>query len=454
MKQKLNFWQVFEGVLPFIALAWLLFVSYALFFLMPYPGFEISVADQKWQIIRSTPGNGIQSNDIFIRVGDVSADEAAKDLRVGFFKSVKNGQTVQIELLRDGQPLTISYVLPAWSLDNFLARLNSQWFIPYIFWLAGFGALLFLRPRGLLRRVFMLFCFLTASWVACGSISALHFMGGALALRALVWLSVPVYLHLHWLFPTPLGRLPGWLWGALYGLCALLALAALFQLLPQNFYLAGFALALLGSLVLLIAHVIKQPGERRALAGIAAAMTILLLPVVGMAGITYIRPGAFAAGTAVIGITALPGFYFFTLYIRQLTAEQAARSRRVVGVYFALVAGGMLLSLGFALYAQFNFRPVLYNPQTLVIPFALAVIALLSFLPFLILPALADERVTLPLGSASLGFSANRAASGLTFLFLEVLLGLALLLLAAPLVPAGWSSSPPALSCWSPAPSA
>ena len=220
---KPNVVLILENALPWFSLVFSLFFTLSFFFFLPYSGMDIGLNNQGWEVTGVTSSSSLRLGDILTRVGAVSSLQAQKDLSTGFFNPLSNGQTVEIELMRNGQPMTLSYKLPGWTSEELLGRLNNNWFLGYIFWLAGLGALLFLRPRGLLRRVFMLFCFLTAAWLSAGTISGLRFMGSARALRALVGLSVPVYLHLHWLFPTPLGKLPGWVWGALYGLCALLA---------------------------------------------------------------------------------------------------------------------------------------------------------------------------------------------------------------------------------------
>lgn len=429
MKLKHTFWPVFENTLPWVTLALTSFYVFSFFVLQPYTGFYINLAAKGWLVTNATQGNPLLPGDVVTRVGTVSTTEAQQDLSTGFFNSIRNGETVEIKLERNGQSLKFNYTLPGMNSEELLGRLNSQWFMSFIFWLAGCAAMLFLRPRGLLRRMFMLFCFLTAAWLSTGMVSGWHFMGGALVLRFLVWLSVPVYLHLHWLFPTPLGKLPGWVWGFLYSLFGVLAVASLFQLLPQNLYLVGFILAILGSLVLLVAHLVKQPAERRALAGIATSFGLILLPVAVMAALSIVKIEVIYSQIATLGLVALPGFYFFTLYIRQLAPEQVSRARRLVGSYFLLVVGGLFFCLAFSWYAGIYITNTNFTDRTLVVPLILVVIALLSFVPFLVLPALADERVTVALGAESFSFSANRSAPAAIFLFLQALAGMSVYVL-------------------------
>jgi signal transduction histidine kinase len=422
--QKLAYWPVFENLLPWVALAVITFYTFSVFFLRPYTGFIIDLSNRGWVVSAVNPGNSLQVGDILTRVGNMTSLEAQQDLNKGFINATLNSETIEIALERQGRPLTIAYTLPGFNSEEFFGRLNSQWFIPFIFWLAGCAVLLFLRPRSTLRRLLAVFCFLNAAWISTGLLSALHMLGSALALRSLVFLSIPVYLHLHWLFPSPLRPLPVRAWACLYGFFAALAVASWFQLIPQNLYLFGFILAIAASLILLVVHVIRQPAERRALRGMVVALGFVLLPVVVIAGFSIIGFQVIFSGIITIGLVALPGFYFYTLYIRQLTPAQSRQASRLVRAYFFLIVGGLLFSLAFSFYTSIQIRNTFFTNYNLVIPLILAVIALLSFLPFLVLPALADERITLNLGSGSFGFSANRTATDITFLFLQVLAGL------------------------------
>ncbi len=424
------FWTLFENTLPWVTLALLAYLNLALFVGLPYAGANIFTNGKDWVVsdvfIHNSP---LQPGDIVKQVGHVTAAEAQNDLTRGFFASARAGDLVEVRLERSGTPLVIQYTVPGLTPTELFGRLNGTWFIPYIFWLAGGVVLLFLRPRGVLRRLLAVFCFLNAVWLAAGSISNLHYGGTALILRSGVWLSLPVYLQLHWWFPSPLRRLPGWVWGGLYIVCAALAAASWLQFVPQNLYLVAFILAIVGSLVLLLVHVITQPGERRALRGMLVALGLVLLPVLVMLGLSLVQVQLVYAQVAVLGMVALPGFYFFTLYRRQLTPAQAQRSSRLVRTYFVVIVGGLLFCTVFAFLGRA--QGVLMPATGLILGVTLMVVAVaaVSFIPFAVLPALADERITLNLGAGSFGFSANRVAPRFLFLFLQVLVGLTLAVL-------------------------
>lgn len=235
MSEKRQFiWSVIEVILPWVVLLFLAFYTVGFFIYLPYAGFHFGT--NVVSRVYSHP-NGLQPGDTLLRIGEVTADSIDRDLSKGYFENLKAGQTVDIAVSRQGSQIVFPYTLPGISAEEVFGRLSSQWFIPYIFWLAGTAALLFLRPRSLTRLLLALFCYLTAAWLAPSNLSDKHFWNAALALRSAVWLSAPVYLHLHWLFPTPLRRLPVGIWSTLYVVCGTLAVFSWLQWVPQGTYL-------------------------------------------------------------------------------------------------------------------------------------------------------------------------------------------------------------------------
>ena len=254
-------------------------------------------------------------------------------------------------------------------------------------------------------------------------------MNGALILRGAIWLSVPIYWQLHWLFPSPLKPLPRWMWTLLYALSTILVLLSWFQLMPSNLYMVGFLAALLGSLILLGMHLATQPTERHLLTGLVVAIGMVLIPVLAILIISILKiPFKFNA-IIVLGLAALPGFYFITLYRRQLTPGQERQSNHLVRLFLVAIITSLLFSISLAILAQ---NSIAYQYFSILgqMSFLIAlVIALVNFLPFLVLPALANKHLTVSTGSGQLSFSANRAAPAVFFILIEtmgVVLGAAL----------------------------
>ena len=421
-----RFWAFAEGALPWVVLIFIGYITFAHFFIHPYMGFGLDQNITIGSVISQIKAEKtIQTGDTIQRLGSVTPEMVANNLQTNYYEGLKAGNQIEIVVERSGQVKTFQYTIPGVTAEEVFFRLDSQWFIPYVFWLAGTAALFFLRPRSAQRLLLALFCYLTAGWLASSNLSGYNLLNGALLLRSLIWLSLPVYLHLHWVFPTPLRRLPGWAWGLLYGLSAVMAVVSWLQLVPPSTYFIGFITALLGSLVLLVVHLVAQPSERRPLLGLAVALGMVLMPVIAIAILGLLKIYYPFPGIVVLGVAALPGFYFFTLYRRQLSEVINRQANRLVLIYVVVIFTGLLFCVAFALTAQ---TPVIFkyfDNLNLAAALILVVIALVNFLPFLVLPALAREEITLGIGSG-LRFSANRAASAVFFILIEALIVLLL----------------------------
>jgi len=425
MKTKLSFRSILESLLPWIFLLFSIYCSVLFFVFRPYLGFAVGNAT----IISVLPNSqqkeeSVQIGDVIHSVNGITREQTEADLTVGWFNQVKAGDTLEIVLERAGEMKTIQYIVPGFSFEYLMDRINSNWFLPYIFLLAGTSTLLFLRPKNNLRLLLALFCFFTSAWTNAGLFSNAHLFHAALALRSLVWLSMPIYLHLHWLFPSPLKPIRTRGWVILYGFAALMAVLSWFQLVPSSFYMIGFIMGVLGSVILLIVHIIQQPSERKSLLGLLIAVGLCLMPVLAIAIFELVGVQLLFTGIAVLGLAALPGFYFFTLYRHQFSGGISSRTPRLTWIYILVILAGLLVSFFIAL--SFNSLVITQNSTMLLFSILsvviLLVIAIVSLAPFLALPALANDRASFDYGGGRLNFSANRAASSIFFVLLEGIL--------------------------------
>lgn len=418
-----------EYILPWLTL--LLILSYSVFFFLRQPYLGFFTSDNKLVVtydIPSQQGEGLIIGDTLVKVNGITQDQMDQDLSTGFFNHIRTGDRLDIVVERDGQQKNIQYTVPGPNPQEVISRLNSNWVIPYIFWLAGSAALLFLRPRNMTRLLFAAFCYITSVWLSAGLLSGQHLFGAALLLRSAIWISLPIYLHLHWLFPTSLKRLPVWAWAVLYGFGAVMALASWMQWVPAGLYMVGFLLALVGSISLMIAHAISQPHERRALSGIIGALGIVIVPAIVVTILEASQVKVPLLGMVILGLAALPGFYFFTLYRRQFDETTAKKINGLIKIYVAAIAIGLIFCVVLSIFMGPSGVSSYYEYIAVAVAAALLVIAILSFAPFLILPALANEQVGINLGGGRLNFSANRAAAGLFFILLESIAALLLVL--------------------------
>ncbi|MFX1411455.1 MAG: PAS domain S-box protein [Promethearchaeota archaeon] len=246
---------------------------------------------------------------------------------------------MSITFRRDGRQQTIRWQMPVVTNSNRLGRLNGL--LPYLpFWLAGTVALLSLRPRDQRWRLLVSANYLTAFWLAVGMVSFSHIAVSSLVMRAVTWLLVPVYLHLHLLAPAPLvrQRVRYYLLPPLYASAVILAALELFQLLPSSAYALGLLLAVLGSLGLLLSRLFDrssssvQPATRLMLAGIGLAfgpgLVLGLIPSL----LAPAAPEGMAVIMAMLAIPALPLLYTYAIYKRYLGPLEF-RANRLLSLY-------------------------------------------------------------------------------------------------------------------------
>ena len=341
---KLLFRKLFEYSLPWLVLAVLLTYTYSKFFVHPY-GFRFDTTNGRiMYIFVQQPEPTLKVDDQLVKIGPVGWDAFHNNLWVTFFDGVKPGEVVPVVIERDDQTLTIPWKYPGFNLGDFIDQLPSEWLIAIFFWLAGTLTLLLLRPKDERWRLLVGFNYLTAIWLIAGSgNSAYHTWGSALVLRMAIWLGLPVYLHLHWVFPRPLGKLPAWLVGGSYSIALVLVVAQAFQFLPQSLYYLGFIAALLGSLILLIVHAVLQPDIRRDLRLLLLAVFLALVPSIAIgifSGFVDLDPGVTSLG--MLSFPLIPFSYLYAAYRLQL-GESEVRLNRLISLYLFLILLGTLM---------------------------------------------------------------------------------------------------------------
>ncbi len=333
--------------LPWLVLAFLLSCSYAKFFQHPY-GFRWDQNGIIDVVFVQQPSPTLMVGDQLVQIGSLSWDQFHADLRKTFFDGVKIGQVVAVTVARNGRVLTVPWILPGMNLGEVRDQLFSEWFLAYFFWAAGTFALHFLRGDD--NRLWLLsgFNFITAIWLSAGSgLSNFHIGYSALILRAAVWLTIPVYLQMHWDFPRPLGKWPRTLVWIGYGAALALVVAQAFQLLPQRLYYAGFLVSTLGSLILLVVHYLRQPDVRRDLRLLLTAGILALTPLVAISLAGVVNSSIHNESLAFLSLPALPLAYLYAGYRGQL-GDMQARANRLLSAYFFLI---LLGSIGLPLLA-------------------------------------------------------------------------------------------------------
>jgi signal transduction histidine kinase len=403
-----------ERAIPLVVFAALSLFTYAKFYLIPFTGFEFSGSTVS-QVFPSSPSaslreDTLQPGDRLIQVGPVRMEEFDRDLRLPLLQGVKSGDSIPMLVEREGRRLAFDWTLPVPSLPERFERVFGSWWFAYVFWLAGTVAFVSIRPKD--TRWFMLIAFnyLTAIWLAAWSgPSHWHIWSSALVMRSAVWLSLPIFLHFHWVFPRPLRPLPRYFWAPVHLAGVALATLQWFQRLPSEAYLIGFVVVIVANLGLLGAHWLAQPAERRFIGMLAAGFALVFLPMLAtsLIRLANLNLSAYIQGASLLALPALPGAYFYAVYLLQYSHLER-RARRLFRLYFAgiLFTTALIAILGY-LDARFGLEE-----STLYLGFFIfilsAIIAGLSLFPFLSLSAIAPVSGVAPARPGALEWRPNR----------------------------------------------
>ena len=361
---------ILPRILPWVVFFTLVVYTYAKFYEHEYVGFRADT-DGYVILIFTEEGNetGPQIGDRLIQVDSVRWDDFQSDLQKRLFNQVQPGVEMSLLIERDGQEIPIVWRVPASNSEELRDLLFSEGWLGFFFWIAGTLTLLALRPKDERCYLLVSFNYLTALWLVLGSgISFYHIWGSALLFRIIIWFSIPVYLHLHWVFPQPLRKLPKPIVWAVYLIAGGLAVAELLQILPEDLYSFGFLVAVAGSLILLFLHPHLKPESRsdfRFL--IVIALTALFPPIVGsiiasQLGDQYALLASWlGGGGALLGLPLLPFAYLYSAYRRQL-GDLEVRVNDFFSVYvFTLLMAAIEVPLILWVDQRVNFngKPVL-----------------------------------------------------------------------------------------------
>ena len=335
-----------ELFVSLLVLAFLLLFVYGIFVEAPYIGFYFDPADGRiiQMYVEANPASSLQEGDFLEQVGPVSWESYRADRNQRLFEGVRPGQTVDITVRRGDQPVTVPWIFPGPNKNELRARFINLWWLAFIFWFFGMLIQVFIRPKDTRWRLLTAANYLTAIWFITGSLSAFHLWGSSIILHAVAWLMLPVYLHLHWIFPNSLGRVPTWVVIILYLTSGILAVGELLQWFPRSFYVLGFLLALFGSVILLIIHFIRKPTERRVVRLLVASFLVAFFPSISLSVTGVFKYVSQFSPLALLALPLTPAAYFYVVFRQQLGGMEV-RTNRLLSAYIFLILVGTILLL-------------------------------------------------------------------------------------------------------------
>ena len=344
--------RLIDFFIPIAVLAILLAYSYARFFLIAYIGFQFS--GSTGEVVDVYAGQSappfLEKGDVLMAVNGQSWSEIQDSQMENPLASFRPEDRISLEAQGKDEIKHIEWKVTGFNMPEFWTRLINTWPLSYAFWLAGTATLLLVRPKNERWKLLIAFYYITAIWIIAGGVSSWRVLDSSLILRIGVWASLPVYLHLHWNFPSlirPVWR--GWIF-LLYAVSAVLAVAQTFGFLDRNAHALGLVIALIVSVFLLLGRLIGRPAERRDAGFLFFATAVALTPVVALAlasGQSSIDP---ALPGLLFSMLALPGAYFFVVYRRQLGGLEL-RANRLIALYLFAV---LLITLALILFPLFS----------------------------------------------------------------------------------------------------
>jgi len=343
-----------------------------LLFIAPYAGFSFNPYTGEILVIYDSGliEDGLRVGDLLQRVGSVSLDSFREDKTLQLFENAQRGQLTELGIQRDGKERTVPMTYQGFHSAEFSSRFFNVWWLAYIFWFIGMTAHLFVRPRDVRRNLMIAANYLMGIFIIMGSISIWQIWWSSILLRVVAWLILPVYIHLHLVFPSLLIPLAGAKRYLLYFVG--LGFVAAEILLPTPRFLFYFALifAFGGSFVLLGWRYIVRPKQRGELRLLAAAAFLAFLPAVGISLIGRAGDMPNAGPLSLTVLPILPATYLYVLY-RQSLGGLELRVNRAFSLYIFMILLGVFL-VALITYAKF----VEYSPQ--VLTFAIVIIALFT----------------------------------------------------------------------------
>lgn len=326
-----------EQIFPWSLLALLLLYVYSQVFLAPYIGFDFTPSSGRIDhIFVNATGADLQIDDVIQEVNSVPISAYHENLRLQWFPAVDSGDILHLAVRRDGQERQVAWTTPGFNLREFEDRFINVWWLGFVFWLSGVATLLFVRPKDERWRLLIAFYFITAVWLVVGNESKWVILDSPIIMRMALWLAVPIYLHLHWVFPQPIRRLPGLMWAGLYLASLVFVVLQWYQMVPSGLAYVAFLVALLGSIVLLAVHYVVQPQQRRLIRNLAIAVAVGLLPSAFLASMAarYDIPKFGAMG--LLFLLTIPAVYFYAAYRRHF-ADHNLRANRTLSIYLFLL---------------------------------------------------------------------------------------------------------------------
>ena len=330
-----NFFQI---LLAFASLIIISIYTFAFFVEIPYIGFEIEFPNAIVSkiFIPDENSDSLMVGDKIISFGSVDWSNFSKEKNaLRSFPQVQAGQVITIKILRNGSQLTTEWEIPGINLPELVNRLTENWYLAYVFWIFAVLTLFLIRPRDRLWRLMAAFFFSVGLWLGAGFASYGGVWYSAIMMRILTWVMAAVSLHFHWNFPKPFFRPHPIFKYLLYISAGILISLELFLWIPANSYLIGISFAVLGSLGMLVIHLLFFTQNRQRSHLLLIGVAVLLIVGVQISTIFYSQ--AILTKFTLLFSPLLPMVYFYSVYSNQMGGLEFRYNRLISLMVFTII---------------------------------------------------------------------------------------------------------------------
>jgi signal transduction histidine kinase len=335
-------WQIGISIIIFLIIS---AYSIALLIEAPYAGFWIyggNIVNDIYVNQNSSPI--LLKKDKILSINNIHLDNSNPFIWQESILNVQSGDIIDLMVEREENLLHIPWVIPGPNTNELFSRVMLL-LSPYLFWVFGTATLFLIRPKNNRWRLLVAFSFISALRVCYAIASYFYFRPSVALYQASIWLSIPIFLHLHWEFPRSLKRLPQYLIITFYLPFILLALYSVFSPTPFYIVYAMLMLAVLGSIILLIMHAILQKDLRSTSLFLAGIFSLVYLP-----SFTVIVAGLLNINILVNELTILPlwvisAVYFFVSYRKQLVGFELRANRSITLILFSVILFSIIFPL-------------------------------------------------------------------------------------------------------------
>jgi signal transduction histidine kinase len=331
-------------VLIFLVLGIMIIYHVGLFYLGPFPGFAHDPINGKVvEIFIVEEGTNLHLGDFITAINSINLEEFYENPYLQFWAGLETGDRIPISLVREDVPLEITWTYAGRTQAEFFSRLNSQWWLAYIFWLAGLATYLLIRPRDIWWRLITAFNLLTALWFTAGSgPSRLHLWGSAMVTRLGVWATVPILIHLHWLFPKPFSQISKKtqeiIIYSVYMLSFGFFSASLIWPEKSTSYTFGLFLSLFVSIILLALHYLIQNEAREQIKIILRFTLLAFSPILITLAVSFFTDiSNYTWGASVAGLPMISFGYFYAVSRGRLGALELRANQAISSYLFAIL---------------------------------------------------------------------------------------------------------------------